>query len=413
MKKSTFLKSSSVNIVLKFAAVGIIFLFQSLLSKIISVEDYSMYAKFTTYSGYMALVLSFGMTASLLYFSENEKDFKSNYFGAFIFYIFISVPVIVISTFFSINNHFFTLVVIFSLLLNLIGISLSFYQFKNNFIKYAIFGFLQSLAVISVLIIIKIFNLVHMHDIFKVYIGTHFIFLCILLYSIYAESIKDHIYKITFKLQNILYGTKTIGLLILAQFIYIADFILVDFYLEDKYVAYYFVALVFSKIVFIMADTVGNIIFTLYAQSRNQDKKHIDENVYMISSFLFGISIIFLISFIFLGKTLLVLVYELSYLEAYESTVILIAGTQGMIIYKFLSRKLIAENSWKVLYITVITAASINIVLNLILIPIYGITGAAVSSMIAYWVCGILLVFLHKERLVNYLFRFDLLVTKV
>lgn len=408
MKKSTFLKTSSVNIVLKFAAVGMVFLFQALLSKTVSVESYSIYAKFTMYSGYMSLLMSFGMTSSLIYISKTKNDFIKNYLGVFLFYLFVGLIAIGIVALTNNENLFYTLVVIFSILMNLVGISLSFYQFQKDFTKYAIFGFYQSLSVISVLFFIKIFNLTDMIGVLKIYIATHLLFFIILLFNIYLNYIGSFFLKPVLKIKDFVYGLKTVGLMLLAQFIYITDFVMVDYFLESTSLAYYFVALILSKIIFIMADTVGNIVFTLYTQANRDEKNDVDQNVYLVSSLLFLISLVVLVGFIFIGKSFLIFVYKDAYVNAYLPTIILIASTQGMIIYKFLSRKLAAENSWKILYSVVLFAAILNVVLNIILIPKYGMEGAAVSSFFAYWVCGVSLVFLHKEKLTSFLFKVNL-----
>lgn len=406
INKSLFLKTSSINILLKFATVGMIFIFQSMLSKIVSVEAYSVYAKFTMYSGYMALFLSFGMSSSLLYFSKNEIEFKENYVGAFLLYL--TMGAIVISSIFVVpqKNILYILIILFGILLNLIGVSLSYYQFQKEFTKYAIFSFYQSLCVVSVLVFIEIFNLTNMLSILKVYIFIHLIFFLILSFKIFFRKMNTIPNKVSLKSKIIQYGLKTVGLLLLTQFIYLADFIMVDYYLEDRQVTYYFVALIFSKIIFIMADTIGSIVFTLYAQAKVGEKQKINQNVYLVSSILFVLSILFFILFYIFGESILRSVYTASYSDAYMSALILISGTQGMIIYKFLSRKLAAENSWSLLYYTVIVAAVTNVILNLILIPRYGIEGAAISSMLAYWTCGVTLSLLHKEKLSNFLFYF-------
>ena len=407
MKTSAILKTSSVNIVLKFAAVGMVFLFQALLAKTVSVESYSIYAKFTMYSGYISLLTSFGMTSSLIYSSKTENDFIKNYLGVFLFYLFVGLIAICVVALTNHENLFYTLIIIFSILMNLVGISLSFYQFQKKFAKYAIFGFYQSLSVISVLFFIKIFNITDILYVLEIYIATHFLFFIILLFNIYLDHVGSFFSKPLLKIQNFIYGLKTVGLMLLAQFIYITDFVMVDYFLESSSLAYYFVALILSKVIFIMADTVGNIVFTLYIQGSRNETKDVDKSIYLVSSFLFLMSLIVLVVFIFFGKSFLMFVYDEPYVNAYLSTIILIASTQGMIIYKLLSRKLAAENSWKILYVSVAFSAVLNVVLNIILIPKYGIEGAAFSSFIAYWVCGISLVILHKEKLSNFLFSLN------
>jgi len=196
--------------------------------------------------------------------------------------------------------------------------------------------------------------------------------------------------------------------MLLSQFIYIADFVMVDYFLNDLALAYYFVAIMISKIILIVADTIGSIIFALYTQTNSNKKKYIDENMYLVSSSLFCLSIVVFLFFLLFGKFFLSFIYNDSYIHSYNASLLLISGTQGIIIYKFLSRKLASENNWKILYRSVIIGALTNVILNLILIPKFGIEGAAFSSMISYWTCGIAVMIFSKENIFNFLFRINL-----
>jgi O-antigen/teichoic acid export membrane protein len=405
--KHSIVRASSINIILKFIALGLVFLFQSFLSKFISVEAYSIFAKFIIYSNYLYLLTSFGMTATLLYYPKIQKDFIRDYIS--ILFLYCVIGVLLLSIFFLFEqNIFYILIVTFGLLLNLINISLSYFQFNNMFTKYALLSLLQAIGIVGVLAVTKIFNIQEVMSILKIYVSVHFLYFLFLLIIIFSKNLRYITFKIKYQIKYFYYGFKIVSLMLISQFIYITDFIMVDYFLDDKKLAYYFVALTISKMIFVIADTVGNIIFPLYAKANKKDRLMIDKNVYVISSLIFLVTIFMFISFCILGKVLLTVLYHQGYVQSYVSALLLIAGAQGMIIYKLLSRKFASEDSWITLYYAVIFAALVNIILNLILIPKYGINGAAFSSFIAYWVCGLSIIFLNKEGIYNFLFIFKI-----
>jgi len=396
--------SSKINIIAKFFSLGIIFLFQSLLSKYISVEDYSKFSKLLVYGNYGSLLFSFGLSASLLFFSKNEKDFITNYINIVFLYTFILILGIVTCLFIDIdviNKYIFTL----SIVLNLITISLAYYQINHDFIKFAFWGLIQSLLILSIMLIILI-RKITIEEIIFIYISIHIIYFVIIVYNIF-KTYKDKIYfKINIDIEYIKYGIKTVFLMIISQFIYISDYLLIDHYLQDIYLSYYFIAMIISKIIFVIADTSGHIIYPILVTNKNDSDniQHIYEAIYLISSSIFFIIIMIFIIFYIYGNYIIQFLYTDNYLVAYNPILMLILGTQGMIIYKLLSRKLAANNNWRPLYISVSIAAINNIFFNFILVPKYGISGAAFSSMISFWICGGMLLFFSKENLFNYLF---------
>jgi len=409
MKNKNLIKISSINIVLKFFSLGLIFLFQSLLSKYISVEFYSLFSKFIIYSNYLSLLFSFGLSASLLYFSDSNNKFLTSYLNIVILYLVIGL--IMIFIYYSIQEipFIYLYIIIFSIILNIITISLAYYQFIEAFIIYASWSALQSILIFSILGFLLLGYLLNIDEILKTYIIINSCYLVFIIYKIILKNRRNITFSINLNSKYFTYGIKIVSLLIISQFIYITDYILIDYYLEDKYLAYYFVAMIISKIIFTLADTAGNILFPLYAKAKNSSTKidKINNSVYILSSIIFFISIIFLSLFVLLGKDLIELFYNIEYKASYFSGIMLIAGTQGMIIYKLLSRRLAVENNWKSLYIAVVSASILNILLNLFLIPKYGINGAAFSSMISYWSCGILLIFISDEKLLKFLFFYN------
>ena len=83
------------------------------------------------------------------------------------------------------------------------------------------------------------------------------------------------------------------------------------------------------------------------------------------------------------------LVYGKEYVGADIITVIMLTGVLGMIFYKMIYAYNVSQGKRAINLILLCLAAVLNIVGNLILIPIMGIYGAAWTSVISYNICGI------------------------
>lgn len=392
--------------VFRLFSVSLIFIFQSLLSKIVSLEEYGIYAKFNTYSGYISLLLSFGLTSSILYFSKTDSEFKINYTSALLFYIVIGL-FSYLFTFLFFENTLYQLIIIYSLVINIISISLCYYQFKQQFKLFGFLSFMQSAFIISVLLINFFLEQTSIYRFLQLFILFQIIYSFFLIFLTYKNDMILISNKLYVKMTHINYGIKAVSLMMLAQIIYIADFFVVDYFLGSEFLSLYFVAIIFSKILLVIADTFANIIYALYTQKLGIQKKEIDINMYNASSLIFVFSLLAALLFAIFGKFFIELFFDVRYLKSFSSTLILIMSTHGIIIYKFLSRKNTSENKWKILYISVSICAVLNLILNFVLVPKFGITGAASASFISYWTCGILLLKLNHESLKNFLFNFN------
>lgn len=406
MMKVSLLKISSINIALKFISLGLIFLFQSSISKSLTVDSYSEFSKFIVYSSYLSLILSFGLSASIVYYSNTKEEFFKKYINILFLYSGITLLCFAILLFTDSMKSIYANIISFSILLNFIALSLAYYQYTSKFVLYALLGMLQAFGIVTILVIMYLFDVNNIEQIIQLYIVVNFVFFFILFVNIYRENKSYVRFEVISLKKYFSYGFKLVPLLIIGQIIYVSDYFLIDLLLEDKYLAYYFVAMMISKMVFVLADTVGNILFPLYVKLKDDllEKSNIDNSVHGISSVIFIISILLLLLYAAVSNEFIDLFYTREYKITYTATLFLIAGTQGMIIYKLLSRKLASEKKWKILYQSLLWAAAFNILLNLFLIPRYGINGAAFSSMLSYWLCGILIVRLSGGKVSNYLF---------
>lgn len=101
------------------------------------------------------------------------------------------------------------------------------------------------------------------------------------------------------------------------------------------------------------------------------------------------ICIFILITFFFIGKQFLYYMYGSGFVDAYPLVLLLFIGTMPMVLYKLIHPSYIANGKTIVVIIFLMVSVILNLVFNIALIPKYKAFGAAISTVIAYTVCGI------------------------
>jgi len=164
--------------------------------------------------------------------------------------------------------------------------------------------------------------------------------------------------------------------------------------MSSKWVAYYFVAVAISKLSWLITDASGNILYPKFIKitDKETEQKAIDE-LYFYGTLNFLINILAIIVFYFIGRFVILLIYEDSYLVSYVPTLILLLGSQGMAYYKLIGRYLASKNEWNPMYLALGIAVIFNISFNIIVLKFttYGIIGVAASSAVSYWICGLVI----------------------
>lgn len=116
--------------------------------------------------------------------------------------------------------------------------------------------------------------------------------------------------------------------------------------------------------------------------------------VIRISLAVCAVSIVVLVVF---GKWAILLLYGKEFELAYYVMLIMLVGVEGMIFYKMVYSYNVSRGKRMINLIFLGLAAIANIIGNAILIPLYGILGAAAMSVISYLLCGIcFLVYFHR-----------------
>ncbi len=162
------------------------------------------------------------------------------------------------------------------------------------------------------------------------------------------------------------------------------DVFMMDFFpnVTDSEIGIYSVGVMLAEKIWIIPDALTSIL-----QSRLAAGKDIDEvcKVSRICILLTGLCVI---AVAILGKPLITIAYGEAYSNAYSTTLIVLLGVVFMVFFKiaYAYNVVVGKNIRNIIYLGITFIC--NVILNLILIPIWGMYGAAVATLVSFMVCG-------------------------
>ncbi len=172
------------------------------------------------------------------------------------------------------------------------------------------------------------------------------------------------------------------------------DFIFVSAFIGNEALGYYSMATAAAEIILTIPNALIVPLFSFLLRTAADDKNTVTPIVLRL---LITVMLISAALFALLGKVLIYILFGEAFLPAYEPLLILLPGIVFLSYVSLIRLDLLGHD--KPGAISVISGVSVvlNIALNLLLIPHFGITGVAAASSIAYLFGAIGLYFLHSR----------------
>jgi len=176
---------------------------------------------------------------------------------------------------------------------------------------------------------------------------------------------------------------------------YKIDIILLRWFVDFEQIGYYTVGVGLANQLWIIPDAFKDVLFSRSA--KNDSKKDIIIGI-KINIFI-SIIILFVISNF--GELIISFLYGVEFIEAYSVTVIIFIGIIPMILFKLINVDFVVNGKQKLSFVLLLISVVLNTLANLLLIPVFGIIGAAYASVLSYSVCGILflLIFMNNYQI--------------
>ena len=335
------------------------------------------------YAGLISLVLCFGVYQAYPYFKKKtDKDIYREYinyvFGLFILYIIISAAIIFCL---DLQTDVIVLIILIPLLMG---------TKQLNYVVLIENPKLRNTASIR----LDLFDIVFL-AVLMVFTTADY-FLCItflivknLVYFVIAVSnLKVKLGTIRPSLQGISpyikYGLVTMLSVILMEINYKVDVLILKYFnIEMAQIGIYSLGVMLANRLWMIPDALKDILLSNLAKGKSK------EEVAKVTRISFFVVILFIGTAMIFGKPVIWLLYGAEFSGAYLVTMVLSAGILGMVFYKMVYSYNIVNGHKNVNLALLGIAAALNVFLNIVLIPLYGILGAAAASFVSYIVCGV------------------------
>jgi O-antigen/teichoic acid export membrane protein len=196
--------------------------------------------------------------------------------------------------------------------------------------------------------------------------------------------LRIHITKADIKLlgETIAFGIYPMLTMLLTTLNYQVDVIILKAYVDFEQIGYYTIGVGLANQAWVIPDAFKDVLFAKTAKSDSMR----DIRLSLIINIVFSTVLFVVVSLI--GKQIITILYGVEFISAYKVTTVIFAGSISMVLFKLLMPLYNAKGKQKISFYILLTSCIINIVMNIILIPLYGITGAALASVISYTICG-------------------------
>jgi O-antigen/teichoic acid export membrane protein len=175
---------------------------------------------------------------------------------------------------------------------------------------------------------------------------------------------------------------------------YRVDLLLILYFSDNEQVGLYIIAVGLGEMFLYIPSSVQLVLAPHIASSKSTSPSEVttvcERNLCLLM-------LILLIIFLQIDKILINIAFGQAFLSAYLPLRYLLPGIFALSLSKVLSADFIGRGKPEVTTLASSVALSLNVVLNLVLIPTYGIIGAAIASSISYSTQTFILTFLFLQ----------------
>jgi len=191
------------------------------------------------------------------------------------------------------------------------------------------------------------------------------------------------------------YGFKIYLANLIQFFHYKIDIFLINIFLNPLSVGFYSIATTLAEQILLIPQSVGLVLFPKISNENN--KKNLKNFTPIVCRNILFITFLGLILLFFLSKIIITTFYSITFANAIIPFKILTIGILTLSGWKILANDIYGRGKASLnIYINA-TALTLNIILNIILIPKYGINGAALASSISYTIAFIIMLFVFSK----------------
>ena len=175
---------------------------------------------------------------------------------------------------------------------------------------------------------------------------------------------------------------------------YRLDFFLLAYFTNSVEIGYYFIATAISEKLWLISGSVGTVLFPFVSSVEPESVKTFTSKVCRHTLF---ITILLGVILAVTSKLVILIIFGKAYLPSLQPLLILIPGVVMLSIAKVLNGDLAGRGRPELGSRSAGISLIINVSLNLILIPKWGISGAALSSTVSYTIVSLVMLYYYVK----------------
>ena len=218
---------------------------------------------------------------------------------------------------------------------------------------------------------------------------------CIIYFVALYQAAKPKVFELN-KLSSVIkYGLKVHPGILLTEIEYRLDIFILLYFLNAAAVGIYSIGVTISQILWYASNSINSVLFPNLTFSAPGKEKDMFTATVIKYNFLMNLIILFFL--VLFGKLMVFILYGSEYEQAYYIFLILAPGLLLDSIGRNVATWLKSEGKPLILSWVSFGTLILNILCNFLLIPKYGLYGAAYSSLISYIVRGVILFTIYRK----------------
>jgi O-antigen/teichoic acid export membrane protein len=181
---------------------------------------------------------------------------------------------------------------------------------------------------------------------------------------------------------------------VLKDLSYRVDILIISYFLPAASVGFYVAAVTIAEIIWKVPDAIGTVLLPKVAKMGADSARELTPAVSRIAFLLVSLMAIFLVLF---SQKIIVLFFGKEFQPSNIALLILLPGMISLTVWKIIATDLIAEGYPAEYSLTAMVSLIATIVLNLLLVPKYGIGGAAFAATVAYMSATIAIICIYTQ----------------
>jgi O-antigen/teichoic acid export membrane protein len=281
------------------------------------------------------------------------------------------------------------------------GYILSIFHGLQEFKTYNRFLIVQPFLFFLTVVILYIVKSKSIETLVLVYLLTHFFTLILMLISIKKINKMPLEASIVSAYQKkaISYGWKSNLSNILAFVNYKADIFLVNFFMNPLSAGIYVIAVTLAEKLWLISSAVCTVLLPRLSELSSDEEKR-KKLTPLVSRIVIAITLLAATVLALISQPFVLIIFGSQYIQSVMPLLVLLPGIVILAVAKVWANDIASRGRPEInTYISIITLIS-NLIGNLILIPAYGLLGAAMATTISYVICSLITLIVYM-RLTN------------